>query len=85
MWHHCIGMLNSLLTVGLLMNRCPQPDCRHEMDVAALRSTLTPEAWTALLDMVREKPGDPRYGQLRVQHLYNTTEFALLVLACKLP
>lgn len=36
--------------------RCPQPDCRHEMDVAALSNVLGPDQWTALLDLVSEPP-----------------------------
>lgn len=34
------------------LSRCPQPDCKREIDAAALRSLLTLTEWQAVLDVV---------------------------------
>ena len=34
------------------LSRCPQPDCKREIDAAALRSLLTLAEWQAALDVV---------------------------------
>jgi hypothetical protein len=42
------------VTVGCrALSRCPQPDCKREIDAAALRSLLTLAEWQAVLDVVR--------------------------------
>ena len=42
------------VTVGCrALSRCPQPDCKREIDAAALRSLLTLTEWQAVLDVVR--------------------------------
>ena len=43
----------SFMTVGCCaLSRCPQPDCKREIDAAALRSLLTLTEWQAVLDVV---------------------------------